>query len=166
MASNNGKRGHLIHPPNIMKKKLGGGLPKLDRKLIGRAERAVESLKDDFDNWLNDEILELQTISAQYRDNPSDKNLGDALFICAHDLRGLGGTYSYPVITRLATSLSKLTEHAEIRAKVPYSLIEAHINAIRAAVAQNIKTDDAGVAASLSEELEQQTRRIVGGSEL
>ncbi|MCC5980794.1 MAG: Hpt domain-containing protein, partial [Oceanicaulis sp.] len=84
------------------------------------------------------------------------------LFTVAHDLRGLGTTYDYPLVTRMAASLSRLVETSEKRANVPLGLVEAHVGAIRAALRQNIRTDDNAVGRSLAEELETRVIALVG----
>jgi hypothetical protein len=87
------------------------------------------------------------------------------LFTCAHDLRGLGTTYEYPIITRIAASLSKLIETPEQRETVPMSLVEAHVGAIKAAIIQNIRNADDPIGAQLAEELETRVIALVGERE-
>ena len=81
----------------------------------------------------------------------------------AHDLKGLGGTYQYPLVTRMAASLCRITDTAERRADAPLFLIDAHIDAIKAVVRDGIQTDDHPVGRALAEELERQVAQHMGG---
>ena len=72
----------------------------------------------------------------------------------AHDLKGLGGTYEYPIITRIAGSLCKITDDPARRADAPLALIDAHIAAIEAVVAAEIRTDADPTGLAMVEALE------------
>lgn len=76
----------------------------------------------------------------------------------AHDLKGLGGTYEFPIITRLAGSLCKLLDDETKRATAPLYLVDAHINAIKAAVRDNVRDDSNPVGRALAEALETKVR--------
>ena len=78
----------------------------------------------------------------------------ETLYMRAHDLKGLGATYEFPLVTRLAASLCRLIEDAATRTKAPLTLIDAHIDAIKAAVRDDIKTDEHPLGKVLAAELE------------
>ena len=84
------------------------------------------------------------------------------LFTSAHDLRGLGSTYEFPIISRISGSLAKLIETKERRSIAPLALVRAHASSIRAALIQNIRTEDDPVGRQLAEELETQVIALVG----
>ncbi len=71
-----------------------------------------------------------------------------------HDLKGLGTTYGFPLITRIAGSLCKLMDEPDKRHEAPMFLVDAHIDAIRAAVRDNICDTDHPVGKILADELE------------
>jgi hypothetical protein len=78
------------------------------------------------------------------------------LYLRAHDLKGLGTTYEFPLITRIGASLCKLIDDKDKRLTASMPLIDAHIDAIKAAVRDDIKTDDHPVGRVLIQELERQ----------
>ena len=155
----------IINPPNMLKVKVGGKLPPADKAAIGRAETALNNLKTEFADWLSEEVVKLEHYLGEVRANGLKGEPGEMLFTTAHDLRGLGSTYEFPLITRIAGSLSKLIENPETRAQVPMSLVEAHVGAIRAAINQNIRTQDDPVGKQLAEELETRVIALVGDAE-
>jgi hypothetical protein len=76
------------------------------------------------------------------------------LYLRAHDLKGLGTTYGYQLITRIAASLCRLIDDKEKRLAASLSLVDAHIAAIKAAVREGMKTDEHPVGGALAAELE------------
>jgi hypothetical protein len=152
----------IINPPNMLKVKVGGALPTADEAMIRRAEMALDNLKVEFNDWLAEEVEKLETWLANCKENGLVGSSGNALFMCAHDLRGLGVTYEFPIITRIAGSLGHLIETDEKRATVPLALVQAHVGAIRAALSQNIRDDKDPVGAMLASELETQVVDLVG----
>ncbi|MGY6533024.1 Hpt domain-containing protein [Glycocaulis sp.] len=152
----------IINPPNMLKVKVGGRIAPADPAAIARAEAALEEIKHEFRNWLGEEVNKLEAALTRVHSEGLEGDAGDELFTVAHDLRGLGTTYDYPLVTRMAASLSRLVETSEKRASVPLELVEAHVGAIRAALRQNIRTDDNAVGRTLAEELETRVIALVG----
>ena len=131
--------GELIPPNNTLRLKVGGG--RLDMAAVAKAEAALKSLSGNFAEWLDDEIAKLEAARARTKLNGMAGPDGESFYIHAHDLKGLGGTYDFPLITRLAGSLCRLVEEPASRPAAPAALIDAHINAIRAALRDNVRTD-------------------------
>ena len=146
---------HTIQGANAPRLKVGGGrLGAFDPAAIAKAEAALKSLSGNFAQWLQDEITKLEAARETVRTDGASPQTLEGLYMRAHDLKGLGTTYGYPLITRISASLCKLTDDAEKRSRAPMSLVDAHIEAIRAAVRDDIKTDDHPVGRQVVEELE------------
>jgi hypothetical protein len=149
----------MIQPPNALKLRVGGGrLGAIDPAAIAKAEAALKSLANNFAQWLADEITKLETARQQVRTQGANLETMENLYLRAHDLKGLGTTYGYQLITRIAGSLCRLIDDKEKRAAAPLDLVDAHIDAIKAAVRDDIKTDDHPVGRVLVEELERRVK--------
>jgi hypothetical protein len=148
--------GQMIQVPNTLRLKVGGAgrLGVLDPAAIAKAEAALKNLSGNFAQWLNDEITKLETARQAVRADGMTTQTMESLYLRAHDLKGLGTTYGFPLITRIAASLCVLTDDAEKRTRAPMALVDAHIDAIRAAVRDDIKTDEHPVGRALADELE------------
>lgn len=144
----------VVTPPNMLKAKVGGKLPKFDQDAIARAEKALENLSCEFGAWLDEEVDKLEQAYGYAKANGLAERAGELLFRRAHDLKGLGATYEHPFVTRLADSLCKLIEEPELRATASISLVAAHVQAIKASVRDGIKRDDHPVGKALAGELE------------
>ena len=143
----------VIQVPNMLKLKVGGR-GGIDMAAIAKAEAALKSLSGNFSAWLNDEIVKLEAARQEVRASGLNALTVEALYLRAHDLKGLGATYEFPLITRLAGSLCKLIDEPESRLSAPMFLVDAHIDAIKACVRDDIKTDTHPVGKILANELE------------
>ena len=144
----------VFRPPNTLRLKVGGGFGGIDAAAIAKAEEALKAMSSQFGQWLQDEITKLDAAQAAIRAEGLNTQTAEGLYFRAHDLKGLGTTYQYPLVTRLAGSLCKLLDDAAKRAEAPVVLLDAHIDAIRAVVRDEIKTDDHPVGRVLAETLE------------
>jgi chemotaxis protein histidine kinase CheA len=132
----------------------------IDPAAIAKAEAALKSLSGNFAQWLDDEIANLENVRATVRsEGPSPENM-ESLYLRAHDLKGLGATYGFPLVTRIAGLLCRLIDDRSKRLEAPMALIDAHIDAIKAAVRDGIKTDDHPVGNILVKELESRIEKF------
>jgi len=153
--------GHMTQPTNALKLKLGGGrLGAIDPAAIARAEAALKSLSSNFTQWLADEITKLENARQTVRQQGVTPESMENLYLRAHDLKGLGTTYGYQLITRIAGSLCRLIDDKEKRAVTPLELVDAHIDAIKAAVRDDIKSDEHPVGRVLVLELERRVKEV------
>ena len=149
------KSGEMIQAPNALQLRVGGGrLGAIDPAVIAKAEAALKSLSVNFVQWLNDEIDKLEAARATVRADGATHGNMESLYLRAHDLKGLGATYGFPLITRIAGLLCRLIDDKSKRLEAPMDLLDAHINAIKAAARDSIKTDDHPGAEILLQDLE------------
>lgn len=147
-------RAQIITPPNTLRMKLGAGFAGIDAAAIAKAEAALKSLSDQFGQWLQDELVKLDAARSAIRTHGYTVETAEALYLRAHDLKGLGSTYGFPIVTRIAGSFCRMTDDASIRLKAPLPLIDAHVEAIKAAVRNNVRESDDPTANALITELE------------
>ncbi|WP_440959535.1 Hpt domain-containing protein [Oceanicaulis sp. LC35] len=152
----------IINPPNMLKAKVGGKLPPADQAAIERAEMALGQIKHQFQDWLAEEVTKMEALMDSVSQDGLLGESGEMLFTSAHDLRGLGATYEFPIISRISGSLAKLIETKQRRSIAPIALVRAHAGAIRAALIQNIRSDEDPVGRQLAQELESQVIALVG----
>jgi hypothetical protein len=155
------KSGHLIQPSNALRLKVGGGrLGMIDASAIAKAEAALKSLSGNFAQWLNDEVAKLEAARQTVRTDGVTVDTMETLYLRAHDLKGLGATYGFPLITRIAGLLCRLIDDKAKRVDAPMPLIDAHIDAIKAAVRDDIKDVDHPIGQALVQELERRVAEL------
>lgn len=135
----------------------------IDADVVARAEAALKALSSQFSQWLQDEIDKLDAA----RDLAAAEGLsgpaGEALYGRAHDLKGLGGTYEFPIVTRAAASLCRVVDSPKARAAASLSLVDCHIDAIKTMIRDGIRDDSDPVGQSLVMSLEDQTAAFRAG---
>lgn len=152
--------GQVFPAPNALKLKVGGRFGAIDPSAIAKAEAALKSLSGNFSQWLQDEVVKLEAARARVKADGLTPETMESLYLRAHDLKGLGATYEFPLITRIAASLCRLIDDKTKRLDAPMALIDGHIDAIKAAVRDGIKTDDHPVGKALIQELERRVSEL------
>lgn len=120
---------------------------------VARAEKALENLSSQFDNWMQAEFEKLEHARKALETDGLSVQTCDALFRAAHDIKGGAPTFGYPVAAAAADSLCRVIEHTPDIAKMPLELIDYHIDAIRAIIREHDRIDAANVANALSQKL-------------
>jgi chemotaxis protein histidine kinase CheA len=143
----------IFMPPNILKAKVGSAVGGIDMAAVKRAEAAMETLRVEFNDWVGADVAKLGEVRDCYAAAPSAKGRDD-LFRAAHDLKGQADTFEFPMIARIASSLTRLIDSTNSDSDVPLGLIDAHVAAIRVIFRDKIKTTTDKMASVLAEELE------------
>ena len=143
----------VFMPPNMLKAKVGGTAAGLDMAAVKRAEAAMETLKVEFSDWLAIDITKLGEAYDAFVASGDRSKRGD-LFRASHDLKGQAATFEFPLISRVASSLSKLIDTLDADEPLPLPIVDAHVNAIRVIHRDKIKDVSNLTAITLIEELE------------
>jgi len=143
----------LFMPPNMLKAKAGSGPGGLDMAAVKRAEQAMETLKGEFADWLADDVGVLVAARTRYGEKP-DAATRAALLRAAHDIKGQAATFNYPLIARVAGSLSRMIGDLPETTALPLSLIDAHVNAILVIHKQAMQDTGDKIALALCTELD------------
>ena len=127
--------------------------PKIDLAAVARAEAALAAMSVNLQPWLEKEVTRLDAAMSAVRSKGRSAETMDALYHRAHDLKGLGTTYGYPIISQIAGTLCRLIDTPERRMAAPLELALAHVEAIKAAARDQIKTEDDAIGRALVMEL-------------
>jgi hypothetical protein len=132
-----------------------------DAGAIQRAEAALKALSVNFQEWMSTEVEKLEVARVHARLEMYSPHSLENLYNAAHDVKGLGTTYEYPFITTIAGQLCRLLESAEGRkaARDAPSLIDTHVDAIRAVLRSNVRTADDPTVGALVEALKARVDR-------
>ncbi|MEO1407529.1 MAG: hypothetical protein AAFV54_13720 [Pseudomonadota bacterium] len=131
-----------------------------DAPLVLTDAVVAADISDDEDQkteWLHRDLKRLYATWEDAKDAPEKMSFFER---ANHDLKGMAGTYGYPSIERLTTSLDRLL-NSNCAGSNP-ALINLHVEACRAAFAQGMKGDASdAVADSVCSALEAQVARAV-----
>ncbi len=157
------KSHHIISPSNMLRAKVGVDPAALHKQAVESANQALDKLKSEFAEWIGQDLEKLKSARDKVRENPSCAQSIEDLRIRVHDLKGLGTTYGFPIVSRVAASLSKLIEDVEECGALPIALADNHIDAIIAVVSGGITTSDDASSVAVAETLEQMTEKHIAG---
>jgi hypothetical protein len=148
-------KAQIAPPRNTLRDKMGPP-PTFDAQALARAEAALQSLAGEFETWMDQEVERITAARIEARRTGYAEAELAAIYACAHDIKGLGATYDYPLATLIAGSLCRLIETPAGRAKAAahVAIVDAHIDAIRAAVAAGVKTGEHPVGRELLQTLQ------------
>ncbi len=123
------------------------------REAISRAERALEDLSVNFDDWMRSETQQLiQARDAALAAQFAPKEL-DGFYQAAHNLKGQASTLGYPFADEICSSLCRLIDKTPDKARLPKSLVNQHVDAVRALVSEGAKGTENPKASILAKRL-------------
>ena len=150
----------LFMPPNMLKAKVGGGAGGPDLAAIERAEAAMDALKSEFSDWIAQDVQALTAARARYAAHP-DAAARDALLRGAHDIKGQAPTFNFPLIARVAASLSRMIGELPPAFALPLNLIDAHVTAIHVIHKNAIRDSNDKTAQALCMELDARVNEVL-----
>jgi HPt (histidine-containing phosphotransfer) domain-containing protein len=121
----------VITPSNPLRKVVGPVVDPYDDP-VARAEQALAQLSGEFAGWMHSECERLDTARKNVKRGGFNKKSHDELFRAAHDIRGEAATFGYPEVAGTADSLCRLVEHTPEMARIPLTLVDQHVDAVRA----------------------------------
>lgn len=157
-----GKNARLIDPRSAGLRNLDLPRPIFDEAALARADETLEALSGSMEQWLVADVDRLQQARADAASAHWDNASLEAMFSSAHDLKGMGGTYGFPIITQIAASLCRLieTDSGKAIAQRDPTLVCAHVDALRAAARDKIKDATHPVGRALLQALETHVERL------
>lgn len=136
--------------------------PLFDEEAIARADNTLKAMGESMEQWLDADAERLQQARLAAEAAHWNAASVEALLSAAHDMKGMGGTYGFPLATQLAASLCRLieTDTGKFAAQRDPSLVRAHVDALRAAVRDRIRSDAHPVGRALVVALEEHVARL------
>jgi chemotaxis protein histidine kinase CheA len=153
----------LFMPPNMLKAKVGGGLGGADMAAMKRADGALDALKSEFPQWIAEDVNALVAARARYAATPGTE-ARDALLRTAHDIKGQAPTFNFPLIARVAASLSRMIGELPADAALPLSLIDAHVSAIQVIHKSAMQDTNNKTAQTLCAELDARVDEVIAAA--
>jgi CheY-like chemotaxis protein len=144
---NSGKQVWYFRLPRSLRQKLATGesgpeTAAFDPALLEAAESKIQDMEGDYADWVADTLEHLtqeQNRAIEDMDNAAE-HIAEIRRI-AHELRGQGGIFGYPLMTQFGKSLFEQThEDIEVTPQL-LELVKAHIDLIKVVTKEKIKGD-------------------------
>ncbi len=137
-----------------MKVKTGRGQVEPDAQAVQCAEAAIEKIGDDYANWAQTDLDEMDKAVAAARKNP-DQQEDYVMELCrrAMELKSQGGGFGYDLISQVGDSLKNFTESRSEANPRDVEIIAAHVDAMRVVMVEDIKGDGGEVGRAIVDSL-------------
>lgn len=143
----------IISPPHRLRRALSNGDGFPADEPVKRAEQALALLAGEFASWMEEEGERLDKARNAVKAGGFTAATREALFFAAHDIRGDAETLGYPGLTIPAESLCRLLEHTRDMNRIPLSLVDQHVDAVRAIIREGNRPDAEQTVAILTRRL-------------
>ena len=140
--------------PTLREKCLRPGDPDdAAQQAIANAEQALQQLSVNFDDWMLKESTQLTSARDAAKQALYSEETLTELFQAAHNLKGQASTLGYPFADEICASLCRLIEKTDDITRLPTSLVDQHVDAVRALVHEGAKGNDNPTASVLAKRL-------------
>lgn len=150
--------------PNTLKEKAGGGtgseIPEIPADMLEQAEQSLERAVLDFTTWAQEYLKNLGGLCDEARDDEIKRiSKFSEINNLAHELRGQGGTFGYPLISVFGKMLYESTREGCPITDNQVEIVRAHIDAMRAVIRDKVAGSGGDVGKELLKSLKQAIRR-------
>lgn len=159
-----------FHLPNSLKERLGGlGTAEpgeAPTELLETAEEELQRAALDFTEWARNYLGQLAKLCQEASEGraASRHKAFEQINLLAHELRGQGGTFGYPLITMFGRMLYEATGSGCPEDDNAIEVVKAHIDAMRAVIRDKVAGDGGEVGRALLKSLKLaiDKHRVVG----
>jgi len=124
-------------------------------KALERAQAAVAALARDYVKWAQADIAACQHHLDQARIAPDQRDLHlQELYGIAHNIKGQGSAFGFPLMTRIGQSLCQFTRERHGYGEEHLALIARHLQALRQVLDNDLRGDGDATARDLAARLE------------
>ncbi|MBL8708582.1 MAG: hypothetical protein JNL25_05280 [Rhodospirillaceae bacterium] len=136
--------------------------------MLARAEAAVADLAKGYGAWALADIEQCATFLAAARaiaSHAARVARARDIYGVAHNIKGQGSSFGYPLMTRLGQSLCELTRRKTAFTDSDLDLVAAHLDAMRLVLAKEIRGDGGELGQKLGARMEEKVLAALAGSE-
>ena len=131
MSNGSGAREFPVETDFHKKARRPGGITR--NQAVGDAEAQIETLKEEFTDWLKDGLERLQSAIQLAETYPNNTMLVEDAFRSSCELRDIGTTMGYELVTFVANRLCEVLNAIRNGADYDKVLIRCHLDALQLA---------------------------------
>lgn len=146
---------------NQLKEKTAGigsdsnSLIEIDPVAMARAEAALAEMVEDYPDWVRGLLQKLSEEHRRAVDTPHERRSQfEKIRRIAHDMKGQGGTFNYPLITDISDSLYNFTGPNAGMSDNHVEIIKAHIDSMRVVINERLQGEGGQNAQALKKGLQ------------
>jgi HPt (histidine-containing phosphotransfer) domain-containing protein len=137
----------VIHLPNALAAKVGSFRP--DEAQLDEIDAKIAELGNSYPDMVAPELERLDALWTQLKSGSAEPGSDKAFFQVAHDFKGQGASFGFPLVSMVAASLCTLLERGAVALPAAHAAIEAHLAALRTIVRRRIQGDGGKIGTKL-----------------
>lgn len=152
------------------KASLGGGGDsgpgKISAAALAAAENEFDKMAEDYPDWVQGHLSQLYEFhKACLEDEGKRKAQFKLLNQIAHDMKGQGGTFGFPLISHFAESLYQFTVPSDEEVPPPIKdndieIVKAHIDSMKAVISGRVSGDGGAIGRELKKGFEKAIEKL------
>lgn len=138
-----------------------------DWQQLESMEDELDKFSEDFMDWTAEYVAQLDRHMKLARELPVEKRkqLFGAISMVAHELRGQGGVFGYPLVSSIAASLFDFTHQMLDRSDDSLQLIKEHVDALKAVLREKIRGDGGAIGIAVMQALHLANKKFITRSD-
>ena len=144
---------------NRLREKVAGlgvkpGEASVSLEALEKAEEAMQKMSEDYPDWVSSLLATLSEHHGRCVDTPEERNDHfEEINHVAHDMKGQGGTFGYPLISAFSDSLYNFTVGKHLRTDNEVEIVRSHVDAMRAVIKGRVSGDGGKIGVELTKGL-------------
>jgi hypothetical protein len=100
--------------------------------ILARVKAGIEDLQQEYMGEAQSELAELSaSLELAQNSAGTEQSLAiDRIFRISHDLRGIAGSFDYPLVTRVGSSLCGMIENTDTFGPLELAVMDLHVGAM------------------------------------
>jgi len=134
----NNSPGAQFYPASNVLKAKAPPIEKNLKKVIIEATDVIEAMTDDYIEWAKGDINRLKEAVSKLKADSGSKMAIDGVYAIAHDMKGQGSSFGYPLITYVLDNLCKFLGNFDKLEKEDVDIVLLHVEFVDVIIANNL----------------------------
>lgn len=151
-----------IYPPNNLKSKITVDSSTVDIVAMNQAEMAITDMAEDYLGWVKDDLAKLQgAYDKAVKEPDKAAEAKEEMYGFAHDIKGQGGSFGYPLMTAVGNHLCKFMEGVEGTLNAAQlQVVKVHIDTLQVIILERMEGDGGKAGARLLKGLDMVVEKV------
>lgn len=111
-----------------------------------------QELQNNYLQWTESALADMRTHHANLSRNPDDSKVIQDIFAIAHNIKGMGASFGFPLMTETGVSFCRYIRSLDGR-PVEVDVIDAHIRSLEVIISNRIQGDGGDIGKELIDSL-------------
>lgn len=145
----------VVTPPTTVRGKVSFGADGVDVDMLEKAEAVIASMQGNYLEWVQDDLKKIQGFYEQaVADEAGRQTHLEHVFEAAHDIKGQGGSFDYPLMTVIGTLLCRYLERLGATGTADLNVVKLHIDAMRLVIGSRMRGDGGRMGSNIIQGLD------------